>query len=72
MKAKTTINFTDAQISALRSLMTSIGWQSPVEGSASKIELWRSESDMEMAKALSDLLDKADSLAVVTEGNIRR
>lgn len=72
MKAKTTINFTEAQISALRSMMTSIGWQAPVEGSHSKIELWRSESDMEMAKALSDLLDKADTLAVVTEGTIRR
>ena len=72
MKAKTTINFTDTQIKALRSLMTSIGWQSPVEGSHSKIEFWRSEDDQEMARALSDLLDKAETLAVVTEGNIRR
>ena len=71
MKAKTTINFTDTQIKALRSLMTSIGWQSPVEGSR-RIEFWRSEDDQEMARALSDLLEKADTLAVVTEGNIRR
>lgn len=72
MKAKTTINFTDAQISALRSLMCSIGWQTPVEGSRTKIEIWRSDSDQDIARALSNLLDKADTLAVVTEGDIRK
>jgi hypothetical protein len=72
MKAKTTINFNEAQLETLRSLMLNVGWATPEEGTYNRINMYRTSEIEELAKNLSDLLDRADSLGVTVEGTIRR
>ena len=72
MKAKTTINFNDAQLEALRTLMLNIGWQNPQEGSYGRIEFYRTDEVQQIARDLSDLLDRADTCGITTEGRITR
>lgn len=72
MKAKTTVNFTDSQLATLRSMLSSIGWASSVEGSHYKVEFYRTSEDAELAKELANLLDRADTVALTTEGDLKR
>ena len=72
MKAKTIINFTPAQLETLKSLMLSVAYASPKSDNNSKIELYR-HSDIEiLAKDLTDVLERAETVGLTTEGNIRR
>jgi len=72
MKAKTTINFSEAQLETLRSLMLNIGWQTPEEGSHGRIAFYRTDEVQQIARDLSDLLDRAESCGLTTEGRITR
>jgi len=72
MKAKTTINFSEAQLDALRTLLLNVGWQTPDEGSLGRITFYRTDEVQEIAKNLSDLLERADTCGITTEGRITR
>ena len=72
MKAKTTINFTPAQLETLRSLMLSVAYASPKADNTSKIEFYRDKNLESFAKDLTDLLERAESVGLTTEGEVRR
>ena len=72
MKAKTTVNFNDRQLEALRSMMLNIGWATPDADNSSRVSYYRSEEQQEVAKALSDILDRADIAGITVEGPVRR
>lgn len=72
MKAKTTINFTTAQLETLKSLMLSVAYATPMPDNDRKIELYR-RSDIEtLAKDLTELLERAELCGITTEGEVRR
>ena len=72
MKAKTTINFTPAQLETLKSLMLSVAYSSPKGVESNRIEFYRTEELQSFAKDLTDLLERAESVGLTTEGEVRR
>lgn len=72
MKAKTTINFTPAQLETLRSVMLAVAYASPKADNKGKIEFYRDRDSEAFAKDLTDLLERAESVALMTEGEVRR
>ena len=62
MKAKTTINFTPAQLETLKSLMLSVAYASPKDTGSSRIEFYRTGELESFAKDLTDLLERAESV----------
>ena len=72
MKAKTTVNFSDRQLEALRSMMLNYGYASPDEQGSSRVSYYRTAEQQEVAKALSDILDRADIAGLTVEGPVRR
>jgi len=72
MKAKTTINFTPAQLETLKSLMLSVAYTSPKGVESNHIEFYRTRELEGFAKDLADLLARAESVGLMTEGEVRR
>ena len=72
MKAKTTVNFSDRQLEALRSIMLNYGWATPDEDNSARVSYYRTAEQQEVAKALSDILDRADIAGITVEGPVRR
>jgi predicted xylose isomerase-like sugar epimerase len=72
MKAKTTVNFSDRQLEALRSIMLNYGWATPDSDNSARVSYYRTQEQQEVAKALSDILDRADIAGLTVEGPVRR
>lgn len=72
MKAKTTINFTPSQLETLKSLMLSVAYASPKEEHTSRIEFYRTRDLETLAKDLTELLERVDTVGLIAEGEVRR
>jgi len=72
MKAKTTVNFSDRQLEDLRSMMLNYGYATPDEQGSSRVSYYRTDEQQEVAKALSDILDRANIAGITVEGPVRR
>jgi len=72
MKAKTTINFTPAQLETLKSLMLSVAYASAKSDNNSKIELYRHKDIEILAKDLTEILERAETVGLMTTGEVRR
>lgn len=72
MKAKTTVNFSDRQLEALRSIMLNYGWATPDADNSSRVSYYRTDEQQEVAKALCDILERADIAGITVEGPVRR
>jgi hypothetical protein len=72
MKAKTTINFTPAQLETLKSLMLSVAYASAKTDNTSKIELYRHKDIEILAKDLTEILERAETVGLMTTGEVRR
>lgn len=71
MNAKTTVKFNSKQIDNLRSLMSAIGWLSPIEDGSPYIKLHRPDDVKELVQNLEKILTQADSITLEREGPIR-